>query len=131
MRYAECHPDKRHHAKGLCKRCYNKPHDVAYREAHREALAQKSRLWRQENPVKVKEQNVRNAYGISVDEYNELLAQKCAICGGTATVLDHDHETNKIRGALCDYCNKMLGFARDDPAYLVRAAEYLQRFIYV
>lgn len=39
--------------------------------------------------------------------------------------MDHDHETGETRGMLCSACNKMLGFARDDPEILRRALEYL------
>ena len=36
---------------------------------------------------------------------------KCAICGiATELVLDHDHNTGKIRGFLCRSCNAKLGY---------------------
>jgi hypothetical protein len=56
----------------------------------------------------------------------------CPICSvpldGVVVVMDHDHETGKKRGLLCDPCNKGLGFFRDDPNILTRAAEYLRQF---
>lgn len=41
--------------------------------------------------------------------------------------LDHDHKTGKLRNIVCAHCNSMLGFARDNPEVLRRAAEYLEK----
>lgn len=40
--------------------------------------------------------------------------------------LDHCHTTGKIRGWLCDNCNRGLGLFKDDIANLERAIEYLK-----
>ena len=71
-------------------------------------------------------------YGISQEEYEVLLEKqdgKCAICQRDykAPCVDHDHETKKIRGLLCQTCNRALGQFNDDPALLRVAAEYLER----
>ncbi len=61
---------------------------------------------------------------------------KCAICGNNETMkhargtvnqlaVDHDHVTGKIRGLLCQRCNRALGLLRDDIAVLLSAAAYL------
>jgi hypothetical protein len=52
--------------------------------------------------------------------------EECVICGNPATVVDHDHRTGHIRGALCHTCNAGLGFFRDDPVLLELAALYIQ-----
>lgn len=56
----------------------------------------------------------------------------CAICkkpeqGGVALSRDHDHATGKKRELLCRNCNLLLGYAKDDPAILHAASEYLFR----
>ena len=43
--------------------------------------------------------------------------------------VDHDHNTNKFRGILCDNCNIMLGYARNEPEILEAGAEYIRRSI--
>lgn len=65
-------------------------------------------------------------------EYDGLLERQggvCAVCGEKREgrlVVDHDHETGKVRGLLCNFCNVALGFFRDDERRVVAAAEYLR-----
>ena len=42
-------------------------------------------------------------------------------------VIDHDHETDRVRGMLCRRCNAALGMLRDDPAIMDAAADYVRR----
>lgn len=78
-------------------------------------------------------------YGITQEQYEALLLAQgnaCAICGITHNGLrqgrpkgmsiDHDHNTGKVRGLLCDACNLALGKMEDDPERLEAAARYLR-----
>jgi len=73
-------------------------------------------------------------YGISVEEYDALLARqkgKCAICRekpspGETLCVDHCHVTGKIRGLLCRGCNCGLGNFRDDPRRMQAGIAYLE-----
>lgn len=78
----------------------------------------------------------RKNFGITIDQYDEMYAKQngeCAICCthqselAQALAVDHDHETNKIRGLLCGGCNKGIGFLRESTSILGAAIEYLRR----
>ena len=82
---------------------------------------------------------LKNSFGISFDEYESLYKNqngKCLICDQEETTIirgvvislavDHCHKTKKIRGLLCSLCNRGLGFFKNDPERLERAAHYLR-----
>jgi hypothetical protein len=95
--------------------------------------------------------NLRRLYGISPEEYDALRAEqeyRCAIClrhedelpakkvgrprldgKPTAEVMklqvDHDHDTDAIRGLLCWQCNTGIGCFQDQPDRLARAIAYV------
>ena len=65
---------------------------------------------------------------ISDDDLKIIIdeVKNCVICGSEEKlVVDHDHKKNKIRGMLCNHCNRGLGHFRDDPMLLEFAAQYL------
>lgn len=91
-----------------------------------------------EGPQRERAQILRRArerkYGLTHDEYQALLEAQggvCAICGNGAQqrslAVDHDHETGAVRGLLCDRCNPMLGYARDNAVVLQAAIAYLAK----
>lgn len=79
-------------------------------------------------------------YGITQFQFEEMLLDQnfcCAICRkkfeGTETgydsiCVDHDHDTNEVRGLLCRYCNIGLGKFKDNVESLRRAVNYLEEF---
>lgn len=122
-----------------CKDCHKAWSDeYRTRPGIAERNAQRNKAWREANPERsirgVKCATLRKKYGITLDEYETLLAKqdgKCAICGTTESswgsmAVDHDHTNGEIRGLLCFDCNTVLGKMKDDPALLRRAAEYLE-----
>ena len=61
---------------------------------------------------------------------------KCAICeielkpngrSPDSICLDHCHKTFRIRGVLCQLCNRMIGNSKDNPETLRKGADYLER----
>ena len=72
-------------------------------------------------------------FGWTVADYtalHDLQAGKCALCSrvpvGRRLHLDHDHETNEVRGILCAGCNVALGNLGDSIEGLERAIAYLK-----
>lgn len=103
-------------------------------KARKKASSRKSYL---KNRVKTlercREYRLQKLFGLSVDEYDELLSTQggvCRICGrppGKKRLsVDHDHATGRVRGLLCSQCNQMLGLGGDDPTVLEMAARYLR-----
>lgn len=78
--------------------------------------------------------SIKSTHGITLEEYEERVAQQnysCAICGvklsvdGHKTHLDHCHKTGNLRAILCTNCNRGLGHFQDSVELLRKAAEYL------
>lgn len=75
--------------------------------------------------------SIRVPEGIAPEEKERAYAARatgvCVICGvGGPVVIDHDHKTGLVRGALCTNCNLGLGHFKDDPELLEFAALYLR-----
>jgi hypothetical protein len=82
----------------------------------------------------VRERFLAWKYGISVADYDEMLAAQggcCAICYGPPTRgrerfdIDHDHSTGVVRGLLCSNCNRAVGLLNDNALSAVRLARYI------
>lgn len=73
-------------------------------------------------------------YGLSEKQFQEILNNQkklCKICHKPLTkyCLDHNHETNKIRGILCHNCNLGLGLFKDNINFLNNAIIYLKNYL--
>jgi hypothetical protein len=78
-----------------------------------------------------REYHLGRRYGLTsadVDAMIETQGGTCATCPGKPEHVDHDHETNKVRGILCFNCNQALGNVRDDPDVLHSLIAYLGRY---
>lgn len=69
-------------------------------------------------------------YGLTSEELRSMIdncGDGCQICREVTDdlVIDHNHETGKVRGLLCSDHNLMIGMARDRPEILRNAADYL------
>ena len=136
IQFATCHPDRPIKAKGLCASCYNIANSNRTPEV-REATIKRQKEYARlhpETPEKNRARQLKSKYGISIEEYNNLLVSQnngCAICGkktaynnGTKRLhVDHCHNTNKIRGLLCSQCNTTLGHL--EKIGIARVMEYL------
>ncbi len=113
---------------GWCKPC-TRARSAAYYAANKDKQRDAHRAWVAANRARVAAHKAKSAYGIPLDEYEQLMREgRCGICGNTERLrIDHCHASERVRGVLCDSCNKGLGFFKDDPARLRAAIRYLKR----
>lgn len=124
-------------------------HDRKYRAANREKNKEKSRLfrfnnpeynreyskrWKAARPNYDKDRHLRNLYGITLAERDELIAMQnslCAICKEFLSEphVDHAHTTKKVRGILCRHCNFLIGLAKENCTTLQNAVKYLKKHL--
>lgn len=91
-------------------------------------------------PKRIRNYDLLKSYGISTDDFEKLLVFQnncCAICGVDQILLkdgkkkylcvDHCHLTGRIRGLLCDKCNRGIGLLGDNVDNLVNAILYLNK----
>jgi hypothetical protein len=94
------------------------------------------RLQSNYNPDRQKNNDLKRLYGITLNEYSQMLAEQnnqCAVCHTTDPggkhgkfMVDHCHTTGKVRGLLCKRCNIALGEVGDSINTLQTMIEYLK-----
>ena len=98
---------------GRCRECDRK----AYRAPRRRARALKSK------------------YGMEEKDYTKLFNRQggyCLICSRHQSTMkrslcvDHDHKTGKVRGLICNECNLVLGWSKEDVYTLKQAIKYIE-----
>lgn len=108
------------------------------KSAYNRWLAKNPAEVRKFNNGKLKKKTIRTdvckKYGITSDDYDEMLIEQngvCGICGQPPTTrrlcIDHDHETGIVRGLLCNECNVALGASKDSISVLQRMINYLTK----
>jgi hypothetical protein len=109
---------------------YNK----AYWARNREKGAEQSRRWNAAHPDYSRRRHWAKNYNLTPEQYQQILDSQggvCAICSQVNTYsryqlsVDHCHDTGRIRGLLCDKCNRGIGLLGDDTALLAQAIKYL------
>jgi hypothetical protein len=86
------------------------------------------------DPAKRRNYWLKHKYGISLDDFNELLNKQnhsCAICKtehpmGYGWHVDHSHKTGQVRGILCQQCNQGLGLFNENISTIEKAIKYLE-----
>ena len=113
--------------RGTCKDCHNAyVRDRWYRgEGNKEKQLEYNRKWKEKN----KARNIANRWGLDTDEVAEiLLIDRCELCGSSERlVVDHDHQTMKVRGRLCNTCNVSIGKLGDTIESITEVLKYLHK----
>jgi hypothetical protein len=114
----------------------NKKNAKRWNMENRERYNENKKRSAKNNPDICKNIQLRNKFGITLDDYNKMLANQggvCAICKqtcgtGKSLAVDHCHKTKKVRGLLCQHCNTGFGQFRESKKYLYSAIEYCDKF---
>jgi hypothetical protein len=114
-----------------CKVCRKK-----HRKESKSVIKQYNKKYYRNNNGIVRSQMSRwERYKLTPEKYNVLFNKqkgRCAICGKHQSELkrglfvDHNHDTNVVRGLLCHNCNVGMGNLQDDIKLLSKAMQYLK-----
>ena len=115
-------------------------HKQRYLE-HGDRIRSAVRMRRKTHRNAVISSELKGKYGITFEDYTKLLITQngvCAICfrPETATyrgrvrslAVDHDHETDIVRGLLCGACNSALGLLGEDKDRIKSLVVYLEKY---
>ena len=101
----------------------------------------KARQWRKDNPentekhlIRMRQRSKERRYGITQEQFDQMLLDqdnKCKICNvefneSKFTHIDHCHDSDRVRGLLCNNCNMALGQFGDNTDISGKAIKYLQ-----
>ncbi len=115
-----------------CSSCTRASSDKWSKE-NKDRSTKRKREWYRRNSDKQLDTFLIREYGITIDDYRDLLDSQngsCAIChktndDGVRLSVDHDHKTGRVRGLLCRTCNWAVGFLYDDKGLALSVARYL------
>ena len=127
---------RKNNVQAYCKECTNKKNREHYssdpRAIDKRRRREKRRL--EKDPMVKRRAELLRVYGITLEEWYDIYDEQngvCAICDQECKTkkslsVDHDHDTGRVRGLLCNRCNRGLGLFLDDPEILKKATRYLQ-----
>ncbi len=122
----------------VCAKCIRKQQKERYAK-NPEKGRTKQREYNRLHPENNRKCNLKKKYGITKEYYNLIFQQQggvCLVCGKSETVMfrgkikylavDHNHQTGKIRGLLCQKCNQALGLLGENPVIIKSLLGYLK-----
>jgi hypothetical protein len=94
--------------------------------------------WNRKNPDKYQVNSIARVYNVDRESAQELYTrskQTCDSCGEAWTesykwarfCIDHDHNTGKVRGILCNGCNAALGYLNENSDKIQKLLDYNER----
>ena len=124
------------------KREKNRLKNIKWRKLNKEKYIKSATDYRSNHPDRITEYKLKTKYGITLEDYNLLLIEQnncCDICKKPEKAIhnqtkklqklavDHCHKTGKVRGLLCQDCNRGLGKFHDNISNLTSAIKYLSK----
>lgn len=112
-----------------------KEHRKKYATESSDKIKETNKKWMSRNMDKIKSTKLKKAYGITIEQYKEMLHNQnnsCHICSRSqldltkSLAVDHNHKTGKVRGLLCSDCNIGLGCFKDNLKFLEIAISYIK-----
>lgn len=104
-----------------------------YAAENRDTLLRRRRERSRKHALARRRGKLRRRYGITLEQHKQIYISQngcCALCDRSVaydkTHTDHDHETGRLRGLLCQGCNQGLGMFKDSPVILQQAIRYLE-----
>ena len=73
----------------------------------------------------IRNYSYQKRYGITLADYEKMIEDQEHRCG--TFFVDHDHVTGKVRGLLCNRCNRVLGYSKDNLELLQTMIDYLKK----
>ena len=131
-----------------CKKCVNSRRRNNFKLKEEQNKKRRERYRKDINyRLHLKGLRLKSTFGINLEKYEKMLEEqdfKCKICGkeevstsrtgqikGLAVDHCHKHEKEtgeiKVRGLLCENCNKGIGSLQDDINILKRAIDYIEK----
>jgi len=131
-----------------CREC-NRINKRGYHWKNRAKFVAKAKAWAAANPEIWNARNRRiqlkkrlKKFGLTLQDYDRLVTEqdgKCAVCKQPPPrhqcrkydylpdllSIDHDHQTNRVRGLLCRRCNLALGNISESPETAAGLLEYI------
>lgn len=123
-----------------CKICVNELRREKYKANPSKYIAQVAKF-RNENPEKIRDTKLKQAYGVGIDYFNAKLKEQGGVCAGcglnrriiwrgkeTEMALDHNHSTKDPRGVLCIKCNRAYGLLEENIQTMLNLIEYTKKY---
>lgn len=102
-----------------------------YHHANKDAINERRRKHRAENPNHYSVLRRARVYGITAEQYEGMVEDQdgcCAICKrGAELVVDHHHMSGRVRSLLCSPCNTALGLLQEDPGRMKAMRDYVRK----
>lgn len=131
---------KRLDKEARCKKCVSEIRK-AYYNKNRIRRLEYVKKYRDENPEKIRDAKLKQAYGVGTSYYDAKLKEQGGVCAGCKRnvkhvwrgkeinmALDHNHATDEPRGVLCIKCNRALGLLEENTQTFLHLIDYINKY---